>query len=306
MTPTGSRHSCSPSPVVASAIIDAAGRSAVPTSSPGTLTDRAGHRRPIGMRSISSGHTPHSRSCSECCRSRRPRSWCSASCTGCPVERVAALVSRSPGNVRILQHRALKQLRAAWHPRCSSIQQGLCESDDVGDGTRIWAFAHVLAGARHRARLQHRRSRLHRGRARIGDRVTVKNAVLIWDRVTVDDDVFLGPNTVFTNDLRPRSFGSKDPATFTPTRVRTGATIGANTTIVCGVTVGESRVRGGRCPRAPRRASPHAGRRQPRTGRRMGVQMRTSPRRGPGVCVRRALHTRRYLRSRTFRGNFAR
>ena len=67
----------------------------------------------------------------------------------------------------------------------------------------------------------------------------MKNAVLIWDRVTVDDDVFLGPNMVFTNDLRPRSFGSKDPATFVPTHVRTGATIGANATIVCGVTVGE-------------------------------------------------------------------
>ena len=49
------------------------------------------------------------------------------------------------------------------------------------------------------------------GGARLGDRVTVKNAVLVWDKVTVDDDVFLGPNVVFTNDLRPRSFGSEGP-----------------------------------------------------------------------------------------------
>ena len=76
------------------------------------------------------------------------------------------------------------------------------------------------------------------GGARLGDRVVVKNAVLVWDKVTVDDDVFLGPNMVFTNDLRPRSFGSKDPDSFLSTRVRTGATIGANATIVCGVTIG--------------------------------------------------------------------
>ena len=116
---------------------------------------------------------------------------------------------------------------------------GLCESSDVGAGTRIWAFAHVLPGAVVGAECNIGDHAFIEGGARLGDRVTVKNAVLVWDRVTVDDDVFLGPNVVFTNDLRPRSFGSKDPATFVPTHVRTGATIGANATIVCGVTVGE-------------------------------------------------------------------
>jgi UDP-2-acetamido-3-amino-2,3-dideoxy-glucuronate N-acetyltransferase len=116
---------------------------------------------------------------------------------------------------------------------------GLCESNDVGPGTRIWAFAHVLAGASVGSDCNIGDHAYIEGGARLGSRVTVKNAVLVWDKVTVADDVFLGPNVVFTNDLRPRSFGSKDPATFLPTRVERGATIGANATIVCGVTVGQ-------------------------------------------------------------------
>jgi acetyltransferase-like isoleucine patch superfamily enzyme len=73
----------------------------------------------------------------------------------------------------------------------------------------------------------------------VGNRVTVKNNVLIWDKVTIEDDVFLGPNAVFTNDMNPRAAFKKDAAEFLPTLVRTGATIGANATIVCGTVVGE-------------------------------------------------------------------
>jgi acetyltransferase-like isoleucine patch superfamily enzyme len=76
------------------------------------------------------------------------------------------------------------------------------------------------------------------GGARIGDRVTVKNAVLVWDGVTVEDDVFLGPNMIFTNDLTPRAHVRKARDRFLPTVVRRGASIGANATIVCGVTLG--------------------------------------------------------------------
>ena len=128
---------------------------------------------------------------------------------------------------------------------------GLCESRQVGPRTRIWAFAHVLAGAVVGADCNIGDHAYIEGGARLGDRVTVKNAVLVWDKVTVDDDVFVGPNVVFTNDLRPRSFGSKDPATFLPTRVETGATIGANATIVCGVTHRGPCVRGRRRGRPP-------------------------------------------------------
>lgn len=116
---------------------------------------------------------------------------------------------------------------------------GLCESATVGPGSRIWAFAHVMAGAQVGHDCNIGDHAFIEAGARVGSRVTVKNGVAIWDRVTVGNDVFLGPNVVFTNDLRPRAFGSKDPAGFTPTEVRQGATIGANATIVCGVTVGE-------------------------------------------------------------------
>ena len=116
--------------------------------------------------------------------------------------------------------------------------RALCESDDVGPGTRIWAFAHVMQGA-------------HVGRdcnvgdhafietgAWVGDRVTIKNAVLIWDRVRIEDDVFVGPNVVFTNDPNPRAAFKKPAHEFVATHVERGATLGANASIVCGVTIG--------------------------------------------------------------------
>jgi acetyltransferase-like isoleucine patch superfamily enzyme len=115
---------------------------------------------------------------------------------------------------------------------------GLCESDTIGPRTRVWAFAHILPGAVVGADCNVCDNAFVEGGARLGDRVTVKNAVLVWDGVTVDDDVFLGPNAVFTNDLRPRAAIKKSRDEFVPTFVRRGATVGANATIVCGVTVG--------------------------------------------------------------------
>ena len=76
------------------------------------------------------------------------------------------------------------------------------------------------------------------GGAVIGDRVTVKNNVLIWDGVKVEDDAFLGPNAVFTNVVEPRSAFKPPPSEFVPTYVQRGATLGANSTIVAGVTIG--------------------------------------------------------------------
>ncbi|MBI3769964.1 MAG: N-acetyltransferase [Deltaproteobacteria bacterium] len=72
----------------------------------------------------------------------------------------------------------------------------------------------------------------------IGDRVTVKNGVLVWAKVTVEDEVFLGPNMVFTNDLTPRSAFKTTVDAWVPTLVRRGASIGANATIICGITIG--------------------------------------------------------------------
>ena len=117
--------------------------------------------------------------------------------------------------------------------------QALCESTAVGAGTRIWAFAHVMAGARVGRQCNVCGHAFVESGATVGDRVTVKNGVVVWNRVTVEDDVFLGPYAVFTNDLRPRSPAERRELRLTPTVVRRGATVGANATIVCGVEVGE-------------------------------------------------------------------
>ena len=117
--------------------------------------------------------------------------------------------------------------------------RALCESETVGAGTRVWAFAHVMAGARIGEDCNICGGAFVEGGAVIGDRVTVKNNVLVWDRVTIGDDVFLGPAVTFTNDLDPRAKFKKSPDQFTPTNVGRGATIGANATVVCGTDIGE-------------------------------------------------------------------
>jgi len=116
--------------------------------------------------------------------------------------------------------------------------RALCESDDVGGGTRIWAFAHVMRGARVGAECNVGDHAFIETGAWVGDRVTIKNAVLIWDRVRIEDDVFVGPNVVFTNDPNPRAAFKKPASRFVPTLVERGATLGANASIVCGVTIG--------------------------------------------------------------------
>lgn len=120
------------------------------------------------------------------------------------------------------------------HPR------GINESDDVGDGTRIWAFAHVMKGARVGRSCNIGEGCFVEGGASIGDEVTIKNGVALWDRVTLEDHVFVGPAAVFTNDRIPRSHPHyrTGPAGWEPTLVRVGATIGANATILCGITLG--------------------------------------------------------------------
>ncbi len=115
---------------------------------------------------------------------------------------------------------------------------GLCESDDVGPGTRIWAWAHVLPGARVGADCNVCDHAYVEGGARLGDRVTVKNAVQVFDGVDVGDDVFLGPGVVFTNDLRPRAHVKKGPDALLPTVVEDGVTLGAGVVVVCGTRIG--------------------------------------------------------------------
>ncbi|MBI1759644.1 MAG: N-acetyltransferase [Actinobacteria bacterium] len=116
--------------------------------------------------------------------------------------------------------------------------QGLCESAEVGAGTRVWAFAHVLAGAVVGRDCNICDGAYVEGGAVLGDNVTVKNQVLVFAGVTCEDDVFLGPNVVFTNDLRPRAAVKRGPEDLLPTLVRRGATLGAGTVVVCGTTIG--------------------------------------------------------------------
>jgi len=115
--------------------------------------------------------------------------------------------------------------------------KALCESKQIGEGTRIWAFSHILPEAKLGARCNVGDGCFIENKVVIGNNCTIKNGISIWDEVTIEDEVFLGPSMVFTNDLRPRSFGPKKP--YLPTLLKKGVTVGANATIVCGVTIGD-------------------------------------------------------------------
>ncbi len=113
----------------------------------------------------------------------------------------------------------------------------------IGEGTSVWANAHVMAGAVVGSNCNIGEGAFIEGGASLGDRVTVKNHVLIWDGVSTGDDVFLGPGVVFTNDMFPRSRRGADraPTNVVATIVESGASIGANATIICGVRIGDAR-----------------------------------------------------------------
>lgn len=115
--------------------------------------------------------------------------------------------------------------------------QALCESDRIGNGTRLWAFAHVLPGAVLGADCNICDHVFIENDVVVGDRVTIKCGVQLWDGVRLEDDVFVGPNATFTNDVHPRS--KEYPEAFPQTLVRKGASLGANCTLLPGVTIGE-------------------------------------------------------------------
>jgi UDP-2-acetamido-3-amino-2,3-dideoxy-glucuronate N-acetyltransferase len=129
-------------------------------------------------------------------------------------------------------------------PRASIVEsahihpQALVETAEIGPNTRVWAFAHILPGARIGADCNIGDHCFIESQAVLGNNVTVKNGVAIWNRVTIEDNVFLGPNCVFTNDRNPRSYIKKPVEDLDPTLVRANATIGANATILCGLTIG--------------------------------------------------------------------
>lgn len=117
--------------------------------------------------------------------------------------------------------------------------KALVETDQIGPRTRIWAFAHVMKGAIIGSDCNICDHTFVENNVTIGNRVKIKNGVAVWEKVTIEDDVFLGPNCVLTNDINPRAEISKDSAGFLPTLIKKGATVGANATVVCGITLGE-------------------------------------------------------------------
>lgn len=119
----------------------------------------------------------------------------------------------------------------------SKHPSAVVETENIGEGTRIWAFVHILPGAKIGADCNLCDQVFIENDVSVGDRVTVKSGVQLWDGVTLEDDVFVGPNATFTNDPFPRS--KQYPESFSRIIVRKGASIGANATILPGVTVGQ-------------------------------------------------------------------
>ena len=107
----------------------------------------------------------------------------------------------------------------------------------IGEGTKIWQFVVVLSGAKIGANCNICAQVLIENDVVIGDNVTIKSGVQLWDGVRVADNVFIGPNVTFTNDLVPRS--KRFPDAFVQTTIGKGASIGANSTIVAGNTIGD-------------------------------------------------------------------
>jgi acetyltransferase-like isoleucine patch superfamily enzyme len=130
------------------------------------------------------------------------------------------------------------------HPRA------LVETETIGPGTRVWAFTHVMAGVTLGARVNVGGHCFLEAGVVVGEGVTIKNGNQIWEGVTLEDGVFVGPSVTFTNDRYPRSPRLESPAGVAgryrrkvdwlePTRVKTGASLGAGSILLPGITIGE-------------------------------------------------------------------
>ena len=112
-----------------------------------------------------------------------------------------------------------------------------CKANNIGKNTNIWQFCVVFPEAKIGENCNICANVLIENDVSVGNNVTVKSGVQLWDGITVEDDVFIGPNATFTNDLFPRS---KNPNwKLSKTVIKKGASIGANATILCGITIGE-------------------------------------------------------------------
>jgi acetyltransferase-like isoleucine patch superfamily enzyme len=118
-----------------------------------------------------------------------------------------------------------------------SHPNAIVETTKIGKGTKIWAFSHVLPEAVIGEDCNLCDHTFFENKVVLGNRVTVKCGVQLWDGITIEDDVFIGPNVTFTNDPFPRS--KQYPKSYSQTLVRKGASIGANATILPGLTIGQ-------------------------------------------------------------------
>lgn len=118
--------------------------------------------------------------------------------------------------------------------------KALVESDEVGSGTYVWAFAHIMKGAVIGEDCKIGDHAFVEAGAVLGDRVTVKNGCLIWHGVHIGDDVFVGPNVVFTNDVTPRVRHQTTAEEWLETEVAERASVGANSTILSGIRIGRN------------------------------------------------------------------
>ena len=112
------------------------------------------------------------------------------------------------------------------------------EGSIIGEGTKVWHFCHIMSGAKIGKNCSIGQNVYIASRAIIGNGVKIQNNVSIYDDVTLEDDVFCGPSCVFTNVINPRAFVERKNE-YKKTLVKKGASIGANATIICGITIGE-------------------------------------------------------------------
>ena len=132
---------------------------------------------------------------------------------------------------RLRIYRAAAECSFSIHPRA------ICESKKIGRGTRIWAFSHVLPLAEIGENCNICENVFIENNVKVGNNVTIKNGVQLWDGLTIENDVFIGPNVTFTNDKYPRS-GNRN-FSLLPTKIKQGASIGANATILPGIQIGQ-------------------------------------------------------------------
>jgi len=126
---------------------------------------------------------------------------------------------------------AMISRKAFIHP-LATVERGV----KIGNGTRVWQFCVILPGAVIGSDCNLCAHTLIEGNVKVGSRVTVKSGVQLWDGITLEDDVFVGPNVTFTNDIFPRS--RQRPEQYANTIVHCGASIGANATILPGISIG--------------------------------------------------------------------